>query len=97
MSYFYRQDRAQDREFAANRSPSPTLREDKECFAIYLSLCVNLMAEIILIRGFGDHWILHMGKNCLHCIHQAKLTFWFLLLEGSLQEILRKNHHHSVL
>ncbi len=46
MSYIYRQDRAQDRDFAANRSPSPILlREDNEFFAIYLSLWVNLMAE----------------------------------------------------
>ncbi len=31
-------DGAQDREFAANRSPSPTYRVYKKCFAIYLSL-----------------------------------------------------------
>jgi hypothetical protein len=35
-------DGAQDRELAANRSPSPTLREDNECFTIYLSQCMQL-------------------------------------------------------
>jgi hypothetical protein len=41
IQYICRQDGAQDREFAANRSPSPTEREDGKCFAIYLSLWDN--------------------------------------------------------
>jgi len=38
--YICRQDGAQNREFAATHSP--TKSEDKERFAIYLSLCLQL-------------------------------------------------------